>query len=564
MEHKQINLTTSIGIAATRISSTRQHKQGDSPEEQKLLNQNRANSMHCKIVKWFTFVESASGVLQPSQEAIDYCKANQGKIQYFFIKSIDRFTRGGSYSYDHLNMQLTKYGVQLIDAHGVIGTQTVNTLDHLNIEYSWSKYNPTRVSELLTAERGKDEVRDILTRMIGAEIRYVRMGYRVRSAPYGYKNEKIDTDHGTRVILTAHSKEAFFIIKIFELRIQGNMTDEEIVKQINLLGFKSRRTKIHDSNNSMKILGYEGENPLTLKQLQRYLQSPIYAGINTEKWTSGKPVKGKFKGLISVEMFNRANKGKVTIFEDNDMVYVYKGQIPQWQLIKNKENPLYPYKNHVHCPICVRPLLGSASRGKLGKYYAAYHCNRGHYFRVALPKFKKTIKEFCMRLKFSGGFKKKFTEILLEEWEKREVGASNKTITFNERLIRIEQEKQLHKETIKQLSSPVAIKMIEEDIEKLEQEKLNLIPERDNKEIEQLDIQKIINFMKYFMEHPQELLLGGADKVKNAAMFGLVFDVPPTYENLTNGTPQLSPLFALNEKYERSKSLSVSLQGLEP
>ena len=33
------------------------------------------------------------------------------------------------------------------------------------------------MNELLTAERAKDEVRDIETRMIGAAIRYVRLGY---------------------------------------------------------------------------------------------------------------------------------------------------------------------------------------------------------------------------------------------------------------------------------------------------------------------------------------------------------------------------------------------------
>lgn len=37
----------------------------------------------------------------------------------------------------------------------------------------------SKKSEILEAERAKDEIRDILSRMIGAEIRYVRMGYRV-------------------------------------------------------------------------------------------------------------------------------------------------------------------------------------------------------------------------------------------------------------------------------------------------------------------------------------------------------------------------------------------------
>lgn len=564
MEHPIVKLKLESGVGAVRVSSTKQGLQGDSPDDQKQQIENRARFLNSKVVRWFNFIQSASGEIQPSQEAIDYCKANQGKIKFFFIKSIDRFTRGGSYAYDHLKMQLIRYGVQLIDVYGVIGTQTVNTLEHLGTEYSWSKYNPTRVSELLEAERGKNEIRDILTRMIGAEIRYVRMGYRVRSAPFGYINQKIDTVNSARVILKPHVIESKWMIKMFELRIQGNLPDEEIVTELNLLGFKSKKTKIHDKDNPSKIVGYGGEKQLTLKQMRDYLENPIYAGVNNEKWMAGKPIKTKFPGLVTVEMFNKANRGKITILEEGDRVIIYKGTPPQWQLSKKKDNPLYPYKKYVLCPKCKKNLLGSAPRGKAGKYFPAYHCNRGHYFGTSLEKFDKTIKDFCVKIKFSDEFRIKFTNKILEEWDKREKYTSNKTITLNERLIQIEREKQMLKVTMKQLSSLTAIKMIEEDIDKLEAKKTTLVPKRDHEEAEQLNIQEVMNYIKYFMEHPQELLLGGSDKQKNAAMFGLLFETAPTYEELIHGTPQLSPLVALNEEYNKSKSLSVSPQGLEP
>lgn len=46
--------------------------------------------------------------------------------------------------------------------------------DHLGFEYKWSVYSPVKKSEILEAERSKDELRDIMSRMIGAEIRYTR------------------------------------------------------------------------------------------------------------------------------------------------------------------------------------------------------------------------------------------------------------------------------------------------------------------------------------------------------------------------------------------------------
>src|SRR3990167_3172109 len=154
------NVRQENAVAAIRISSIKQGLQGDSPEAQKEQIEQFAKTRNIHISKFFVFMESASKEQQPMQEAIDYCKNPKNNIQLFFIKSIDRFTRGGSYSYDHLKMQLTRYGVQLIDVYGVIGTQTVNTLEHLGTEYPWSIYNPTRVSELLEAERGKNEIRD--------------------------------------------------------------------------------------------------------------------------------------------------------------------------------------------------------------------------------------------------------------------------------------------------------------------------------------------------------------------------------------------------------------------
>ncbi len=63
------------------------------------------------------------------------------------------------------------------------------------------------------------------------------------------------------------------------------------------------------------------------------------------------------------------------------------------------------------------------------------------------------------------------------------------------------------------------------------------------------------------MEYLHELLLNQANPFKSAAMFGLVFDTAPTYEELNNGTPRLALIFKLNEDFRNTKSLSVSLNS---
>lgn len=557
-------MTDKNGVAGVRISSQKQGLQGDSPEDQKQQIQRYADQHGIKIIKVFTFIESASGITQPLQEAIDYCKDPKNNVQCLLVKSIDRFTRGGSFQFQSLRMQLSRYNVQLIDTYGVISQEKINTLGHLGFEYPWSILRPSQQSEILEAERARDEIRTILTRMIGAEIRYVQMGYRIRPAPPGYRNVKVETPHGMRVILEPHPVESVWFIRMFELNALGSFSDQQIVDQINAMGYKSRRIRHHDRTNKSKIIGYSGEKKLTIKQMHRYIQNPIYAGINTEKWTNGIPTKENFNSLISVELFNRANRGKIMISETVDTISVTKGKVPAWQLRKQKYNPLYPYKKYVLCPVCHKPLFGSASRGKSGKQFPAYHCNRKHYFRVSVKDFEITVEKFVRNIRFSNDFLEKLQTILLEEWNKRLGLTRNEAITAGKHVTELKEQVNMITDKIKMLTNQTVIHAFEVELEKIESEMAQTIAIRDKKENDEIDTQTVINYCRYYMEHFGELLLESDDPFKKAALFGLIFETPPSYDDLINGTPCLAPLFRLNEDFNNSKSLSVSRLGLEP
>ena len=274
MEHLN---SIKYGVAAIRVSSSKQGLQGDSPESQLQQIKLLADRKGIIISKVFEFIESASKEIQPNQKAIDYCLNKENNISYFFIKSIDRFTRGGSKFYTKLKDQLDEHDIQLTDVYGIIGEGKINTLGHLGVEYKWSNYSPTYKSEILEAERAKDEVRDILTRMIGAEIEYVRLGYAIRQSPYGYVNAKIETIHGKRTILKPEPFESKHIITMYELRAAGNKTDQEIVDIINDMGFKSREISVHSKENRRIIIGKRGGKPMTVKLLQKYICfCPLY------------------------------------------------------------------------------------------------------------------------------------------------------------------------------------------------------------------------------------------------------------------------------------------------
>lgn len=72
-------------------------------------------------------------------------------VQQVVIKSIDRFTRGGSEFYSELKNQLDDNDVSLVDIYGIISNEKINTLDHLGVKYKWSVYSPTKKAEILEA-----------------------------------------------------------------------------------------------------------------------------------------------------------------------------------------------------------------------------------------------------------------------------------------------------------------------------------------------------------------------------------------------------------------------------
>jgi site-specific DNA recombinase len=552
-------------VAAIRVSSTKQGLQGDSPQAQKEQIEQFAKAHNINVKKFFIFMESASKEEQPVQEAIDYCKNPKNDIQLFIIKSIDRFTRGGSYFYDHMKMQLTRYGVKLIDIYGIISNQEVNTLEHLGLQYDWSVYSPTKKSEILEAERAKDEIRDILSRMIGAEIRYVRMGYRVRPAPYGYVNTKIDTPHGKRVILTPHPKEAPLLIKMFELRAKKTLTDEEIVKEVNKFGYTSRVHLLRDPKDKTIVTGQRGGIKLNVKRYIEYIRKPIYAGVNDEKWTNDEPVKTKFEGLVSVELFNKANRGKVVLTEENGGIKIYKNQPEEWRLKKTVKNPDYPYKRYVLCPTCRYPLYGSASRGRNGTRYPAYHCNkREHYFRVPVETFEETIKKFVKRVRVTKEGVEKLKTRVLQKWEANLAIGKRDVQTVEEKIKDLESQKTLIGNQLFRLTSDEAIKLMEDKLKEVTNEIKQLNKTKTEQEDTNVNMEIILAIIGEFLENLEFLLLGGANPLKRAAYFGILFEQTPTYQDLLSGNVHLAPYFELIDDDKPSTPATVSRRGVEP
>ena len=83
------------------------------------------------------------------------------------------------------------------------------------------------------------------------------------------------------------------------------------------------------------------------------------------------------------------------------------------------------------------------------------------------------------------------------------------------------------------------------EIQQLEHEKL----EKKNVEIT-IDMGNVMEYIGYFLEHLEELLIDSTNSLKRASFFGLLFDDMPTYAELSYGTPKLAPYLDAKQYFD--------------
>ena len=564
-----VHKTTQNAVAAIRVSTTKQGQDGDSPEAQKEQIERYALNKGIKIKKFFVFMESASKEQQPMQEAIDYCKDTSNEIDLFIIKSIDRFTRGGSLSYDLLKAQLDNCHVTLIDTYGVISQEQVNTLEHLGHRYKWSTYSPSRKSEMLEAERSKDEVRDILSRVIGAEIRYTQMGYYMRRPPYGYIGEKVETQHGKRTILKPHPEESKYIMKLFELRASQQFSDKEIAKKLNDMGYRGRPVNRRLPSDHNRVIRKTEGALLDEKKLWKIVRNPIYSGVISEKWTQYQPVKAMFDGLVSVDLFNRANKGKRTIVEmPGNKIAISDNVAPRNSTPQGTRNNDFAFKQYVMCPQCNKPLSGSSSRGKTGKYYSYYHCDkRGHKFRVKKEDLELRVYSFIEGMTFP---KDRIDEVFTAIRSKY----AEQTAMYDAQLSAVDYQITTLETKARDLAksfatiTPSAQKYINDELEDVDKKIKQLYVEKNSMESRKpMDIDKVIARVKKFSENIGKTIAQQSDDIKKARLFGLLFSTLPNYDDLcfrNQKTPQFTGVNPVLNLLSDNNFPLVTSRGIEP
>lgn len=554
-----------------RVSDPQQLKGGSLDDQETIcrITAQRLGISEKGILRVFKKPHSATTTERDDiQEIIDFIKSYGKKVDYYIIKSIDRFTREGYPEYLRLKGMLESVGVQVVDAYGIIQPKK-NTLEHLGgFEYKWSKYSPSEASEMLESYKGKGEARDILTRMIGAEIALVQDGYAVRRPVDGMVNTKVFILGKNKTIREPDPVRSVFFIRMFEMRAEG-LDDKEIVEKINAMGFKTKVQKRYNKKKT-EIIGHRGGISLTVKQLQRFIETVEYAGVRCEKWTHNKPIRAQYQGLVGIDVWNQANRGKKYIQENEDgsleILYNYN---PNRTKKKLMDNPLYPWKL-IRCHLCKelgkdKPFLGSAPVGKSGEKFPTYHCGRGHkYVGISKKVFEESVENFINNLRFNTDFLNGFELTFLNKYRKREREIVGDSALIYQSIADLKTQQASKIKAIETTTSSVVRKKFEEEVEELEQKIKQADQERIKIRITENDIKGFIRWTKNLMEHPSEWLLDPENTSSKEALFGLVFEEIPTYLEIVNGTPKLSLVFKLSSEFTPNENQLVTLQGIEP
>lgn len=561
LKEEQINC-----IIDCRVSDSQQLT-GGSLKNQEDLGRRLAEKNGWQVLDVFRKPHSATTTERDDMDEIfEYIEANKNTtpVHRYIFKSTDRFTRAGYSEYERMKKRFESAGVQIVDTTGIIQPKK-NTLEHLgDFKYPWSYYSPSEAAEMAAAQGAKQEGREILQRLIGAEIRLTQEGYSVRAASDGFINEKILVAGKKKIIEVPDPKRAGYFIEMFSLRALGTYSDEEIVEKVNAIGYRSK-TKNKWGKRHEKIIGHTGGLKLTVKQLQKVISRPSYAGIICEKWTHNLPVKAQYDGLVSIETFNKANRGKVYIdYKSHNDIQVSYNSNPEKNVKKRmKDNPLFPYKWAVLCPSCKKPFLGSAPSGKSKKGFPTYHCARKHaYIGISKKIFDENVEKLIGSLRFDPDYLNSLEATFLNKYREREKEILNNSADINSSIAELQAEQAAKIQAIVASTSPVVKKKLDEEVEALEVQIKQSKGLRNKLEVTEDDIKSFMADVKKVMEHPSEMLLDSTNPRIQRALFGLVFEETPTYDEIVNGTPRLTWIFKLSTDFVADKSLLVASRGI--
>lgn len=558
-------------IGYARVSTPKQAQTGESLEDQEIQIKKYCDKMGLKLFpENFVYKEPYTGTKKSRpvyNQILGILKSNKKaiNIKYFVFWDFDRLTRAGTIDYDQIWNDVKEFDVKLRDTTEVIQEER-NSLEEFGFDfsYSWAVARPSEDTERQKVEDARKERIKILHRLIKPEIKLTQEGYQIGRPDFGFLNKKILVENKKKCIQSRDPLTAPFVERVYKLRAEGILTDQEICDDVNTLGYKSQVQNLW-SKDKTRVIGTRGGIKLSPKHIPSITRKFSYCKVVCEKWTHYQPIVSKSEGLVSIDEWNKANLGKIFLQQNDDESLSLLKNISIHSKKRKRYNPLFPFKGILLCDTCGKKMKASASTGKGGGRFGSYHCERGHP-RNAFPQKEVDLNfnKFLDSVNFTDEFLGILDKSIRFQFRAKEGEISEYTAKANMGVAELETQKASLIRGFSNATLPEVMRGIEEEISRIQKEIDQAKTYRDKMELQESDITSFISWCREIMEHPAKILTDIRSEQELVHTTKLFFDELPTYSEIVSGTPKLSLVFKLSKTFSIDKSSMVTLPGIEP
>lgn len=527
-----------------RVSTKKQEEEWTSLLAQEKHCLNYCNQNKIKYIQVYKETFTGTTLNRPIfQEAIN--NAIKNKVRYFIVFDIDRLTRQWYWAYSKIKKELYENWVLLRDSKGTIIDEEIvekNSIFDMG-KYDWNRQSNSQIIEVLNSTSAQTERNKILQRTIPREIELEQSWYHVKPPIFWFMNKKVkDNEKWSKTIQIRDPIEWLWIEQIYN-KVAEWIKDKYIIsKELNEMWYKTRKGVC-----------------LSPKKIDTIIRNPIYAWIIWTKWT-GKPIKAKYDGLVSIDLWNKANKNKFKIIEKNnweiDLIDLKKQN--QWnevlEIKRKKFDINLPFRNLIKSSVIKWKFI-SWSFAKKKFWY--YHPIREKW--VVWENIKKSEFEWYILGIFNDiSLSKDIFDVFFDRFEyiyeenKKELTIHIDRLKYN--LSSVDKKIKEYEEQIPDIIKyKEVLERVNNDLVNLKIEKdkiLHSIEEENNKNFN--DVWKYKEFCNYILEHLEDLLNDSKTFEEIDTLFKFIFKKTPEYNEIINRTFDIWPTLALGFKKEHS------------
>jgi DNA invertase Pin-like site-specific DNA recombinase len=443
------------------------------------------------------------------QALLKYCRTHKGHIHFVIVYNLTRFARE---KYDHfaLRAHLQSLGISLRSATEPIDDTSTGKLME-GVLAAFAQFdNDVRSERTLAGMKAA-----------------LSLGRWTFQAPLGYLN----APKRSKSSLVHDPVRGPLVKQAFGDLASGQFTAQEVIRRATDAGLRTRR-----------------DRPLSPQTFGNMLRNRIYIG-HIESPEIAVSARGDFEPLIDEAIFYRAQA-------------VLDGRVPV-AAARQRNHPDFPLRGFVRCEVCGRPLTGSWSKGRNGRY-AYYHCpRRCHAVNVSKAALEGAFVDELALLQPTPGYMRVVKHRVLYVWDEECSAARARTVEQERRLkaVRIKLDR-LDEAFL--YSESIDLDTYSRQRDKLREELTLSKIDYHTDAVEELDVEGILAFAERILPRAADLWVQASLDYRQRLQ-RLFFPEGIEYDgNRFNGTAVTAPFFRYLKADERAESILAWVTGFEP